>query len=117
MDVIIEDFELSDAQGFFYAIIPTLLVEIDVQDSRDWSIVSAEIVGCLRGQTKTIRRFSRLENSAEFSEIKRDLMATHKDYLQGCVHEHLADIESSRADTAADKRRDQFLHEMRPAVV
>lgn len=112
MHIIIEDYELLDANGYWFATAPEIEVEIDISHEWEWRIVGVALIGQKHGDRKAVRQFDSMNSPVEFSRMRADLMALHKNYLQGCVSEHLEDERYSRADTAADRRRNAYLHEV-----
>lgn len=111
MMVLIEDFELTDANGFWFATAPEIEVEIEISHEWSWRIVGVALIGQKHNERKAVRVFDAQNSPVEFSRMRADLMVTSGKYLQGCVSEHLEDERYSRLDNEADRRRDAYLHE------
>jgi len=109
MITIIEDFELTDANGYWFATAPEIEVEIEISHEWSWHIATVSLIGQKHNERKVVRVFDLMNSPVEFSRMRADLMVTSGKYLQGCVSEHLEDERYSRADTAADRRRNADL--------
>ena len=112
IDVTVEDFELTDADGFWFAVAPELQVEIEVEDKDDWRIVGISLIGQKGQIKKAIKTFNGSKTPTDFQRLKFDLHETREAYLQSCVSQHLSECRSSRAANEADRRRNANLHEM-----
>ncbi len=109
MIVLIEDYELLDANGFWWGTAPEIEVEIDISHEWSWRIVGVGLIGQKHNERNVVRVFDAQNSPVEFSRMRADLMTLYTNYLQGCVSEHLEDERYSRADTAADRRRNADL--------
>lgn len=112
IDVKVEDFDLTDADGFWFAVAPELQVEIEVEDEGEWRIVGISLIGQKGQIKKAIKTFNGSKTPSDFQRLKFDLMETRRAYMQGWVDQHIAECHSSKAANASDRRRNANLHEM-----
>lgn len=108
MDIKVEQVELMDETGAFYATAVEANVEVDVDDESSWHITSIDVLGFDGKRQRVTRIYSPYNNHVEFEYIRDELMRSRKVQLQGSISEQLA-RDSAARDGARRRRAGQYV--------